>query len=656
MTRPHGMPHRAVILAAGRGVRIDPLSRTTPKPLMPFWGKPLIFHILQVLKKWGVTEVLINLHHAPDSLLNYLRNLPNPGLRINLSFEPELLGTGGALRKCEWFIGSEPFWMINSDIIPALDPAPIVKLFYSRNTFASLWLTDAGGPRTVAMKNGVVTDFRSPDRGSPGTFTFCGLQLVSPAICGQLFKQPFFPVIEVYERAIKKGLIVSGCTAPGSFWADLGTPETYIEAHKQILNRRKRGAIYNFVDSAIRKHNRLLRKKGIGIEGIAVVSPNAVVERGATLKDAVIWDHAVITGKARIDSAIVGNGVRVTGHVTRMVLRADDMADQSVDRLLEKVRWNRHDTVVVPLPPRASSRCFFRIRWNNRQAIMMTYDTSRPENLFYFDNAMLLKKAGVPVPSILAHAPEDRIALLEDLGDISLADAITGKTDAEIFRLYCGAIDIMARLHSAGARLAKRTRIKLAEPFSAGLYRWERNLFADQFLSRYLRFDRATVNRMLADLAPLSRTLLRQPGVLIHRDLQSSNILVYRWKLYLIDFQGMRFGPALYDVASLLCDPYVSLAQPMQKRLLDYYVRRTNQSPVLVGQLFPVVAIQRLIQALGAYGRMAASPDTERFARFIPPALRQLERVLAVTDGLPHLRRMLPMLNPETMAEPEEKE
>jgi aminoglycoside/choline kinase family phosphotransferase len=128
---------------------------------------------------------------------------------------------------------------------------------------------------------------------------------------------------------------------------------------------------------------------------------------------------------------------------------------------------------------------------------------------------------------------------------------------------------------------------------------------------------------------------------LLHRDLQSSNVLLPRGRPAFIDFQGLRRGPAVYDVASLLCDPYVSLPEELIERLLAWYAA---QAPRALGPIVDVFwhgAAQRLVQALGAFGRLAASRDTRRFEEHIPAGLRMLRRATKRLDFLPSLDTIL---------------
>jgi hypothetical protein len=144
----------------------------------------------------------------------------------------------------------------------------------------------------------------------------------------------------------------------------------------------------------------------------------------------------------------------------------------------------------------------------------------------------------------------------------------------------------------------------------------------------------------MRDLESVADRLAGTPQVLVHRDLQSSNILWHEGGPVFVDFQGMRLGPAAYDLASLLCDPYVMLPVRTQSRLLEYYARRTG-CPEQVVDVFWSAAIQRLAQALGAFGRLSAVPETSSFARHIRTGLVMMSRALDRLGGLDKLRTLV---------------
>ncbi|MEI7901475.1 MAG: sugar phosphate nucleotidyltransferase, partial [bacterium] len=123
-----GGPQKAVVLAAGLGTRLRPLTLAWPKPLMTLWNVPLLEHSLRMLETWGVEEIAVNLHWQPEKIQAWL-TARNGRARLRVSYEPEILGTGGALRPLKDFLCDAPFWVVNADIAAALEPQPLLDAF-----------------------------------------------------------------------------------------------------------------------------------------------------------------------------------------------------------------------------------------------------------------------------------------------------------------------------------------------------------------------------------------------------------------------------------------------------------------------------------------------------------------------------------------------
>jgi aminoglycoside/choline kinase family phosphotransferase len=177
-------------------------------------------------------------------------------------------------------------------------------------------------------------------------------------------------------------------------------------------------------------------------------------------------------------------------------------------------------------------------------------------------------------------------------------------------------LEVTARLHD----LHVPGSVSLEPAFSPALYRWEHRLFEEEFLTRH--DPTANPVSLHGELLQVAEALQGEPQVLVHRDLQSTNFLWRDNQPMLIDAQGMRLGPAAYDLASLLADPYVDREPDEQLALLNHY-NQMAKVPV-APEAYALGATQRLVQALGAYGRLGAQPATRRFLHFVPAAVRQL--------------------------------
>ncbi len=641
-------PRKAVILAAGFGTRMLPLSLETPKPMMPLWGKPVLGHILDMLASWGVEEVIINLHHHPEAISEYVRRRLPARPRIVLSFEPDILGTGGALRRASWFMDKSPFWMINADIAAALDPRPLIAAFYQRRVLASLWLNAERGPRTVEMNGGLIGNFITSRPATEGTYTFCGLQLLSPQIMEFLPPQGFASIIEAYRRAMAKGWKIAGSCVAHSYWADVGTPDGYLQAHREILERHSSGtpgACLLTSDGlrAMRSWQRRVRGKGF-----LAVGRNVVIHKGARIADAVIWDDARVAADAVVEQAIIGKGCEVHGRVPRVAVRSafsltttGNTSDIPLAMALQNLHWCPAETTVIPFEPRGSARHFTRLESRGRQVVLVRYSLEREENGFYTRHAGFLKSIGLPVPVILCDVPEKNFFIMQDLGDHDLQSLATKWSASRLMAFYQVVIADVARWHIAGGYAARRRGLAMVAPFSYDLYRWEREFFARNFLYPKLHPSAETARTILDEMAAVANDLLKAPPVLVHRDLQSSNILCVGRRPFFIDFQGMRFGAAAYDLASLLCDPYVELPLAMTEKLLATYNQMVSRRQRVSVDLFWLAAVERLAQCLGAYGRLVAVPETAWFGKYMAPGLRMMQRALEQCGTCPQLRQTL---------------
>ncbi len=602
-------------MGAGWGTRLLPLTREMPKPLTPILQVPNLDRIFAMLRQWGVRDVLVNLHHRADRMLDHVRARAPDGLRIALSFEPEILGTGGALRRAEWFFDrKEPFWILNGDVVMRLDPAPLLRAYRPQHTIAAVWVHPALGPRTVDVRRGQIASFESKTPGAPGTFTFCGVHLVNPQLLDRekayLAREPQFEsIIGAYRRAQADGWLVAAVEASGSFWADIGTPSQWLACTRALCGGG------DFVDA----------------------HPTARIHTRARVRNAIVGAGAVLGAHARVENAIVAPGTRVDTRVPFLALPARAAFDPPVLDAIRGLGWNPDQVTALPLGPRGSARSYTRLALGGQTAILVQFDSSRVENTYHVVHTRFLRRLRIPVPRVRADRPRMCAAIFEDLGDESLLTWQRGRPPADVERMYRRVLDIMARFHTRGASAARAARIPLMPAFRPTLYAWERNYFADEMLRKRERIPEARVAAMLVELAAVGRALNRAPRVLVHRDLQSSNILIARGQPWLIDYQGMRFGPAVYDLASLLYDPYVELPDDLQRALLEYYAER-SPDPSGVRALIHFGAIQRLAQAMGAFAKLGANPDTRAFADYIPAARRMMLRALGAAGRFPALR------------------
>jgi N-acetylmuramate 1-kinase len=300
---------------------------------------------------------------------------------------------------------------------------------------------------------------------------------------------------------------------------------------------------------------------------------------------------------------------------------------------------------LVPFAGRGSDRVYYRIQWNqNNSAILVHYEKSRTENAYFADIDTFLSEIGIPTPKIIRHDPASGLMAMTDLGDTDLW-ALRNESWDMRRTLYQKSLVIVHRLHSFPQESFPSNRVKLMEPFSAKLYRWERDYFRDNFVQALcgIKLDPSFGERLEDELAGLAERLLERPSKLVHRDLQSQNIMLYEGEPYLIDFQGMRFGTRFYDLGSLLYDPYVSFANAEREELLRYYfelsIEETDWQDFL--DAFREAAAQRLMQALGAYGFLGLTRGLSSYLQHVPAGVSNLRAAVQECKSLPCLYEII---------------
>jgi aminoglycoside/choline kinase family phosphotransferase len=179
------------------------------------------------------------------------------------------------------------------------------------------------------------------------------------------------------------------------------------------------------------------------------------------------------------------------------------------------------------------------------------------------------------------------------------------------------------------------------EPFDPAFYKWERDYFRENFVSALcgVQLEAAPAEKLEAELAGLAVRLDSGRRSLVHRDLQSQNVMLCGDEPYLIDFQGMRFGSPFYDLGSILCDPYVTLSPAERHELLLFYYELSDEELDWKGfqNAFWDASAQRLVQALGAYGFLGLAKGLKNYLKHVPAGLRNLRAAAENADSLPYL-------------------
>lgn len=231
---------KAMILAAGLGTRLRPLTDALPKPLLPIAGRPLIVWNLLLLRRHGVTDVVINLHHLGHLIERELGDGSRLGLRIVYSKEPVLLGTGGGLKQVQPFFGGEPFFVVNGDTLVDLDLSALASAHRRSGAVATMAVradpdVDRWGAVELDAEYRIwrINGHGRQIAGPVTTRMFAGVHFMHPRLLDDVPAGRESSIIEAYVRAIQGGAMILGYEFTG-YWSDVGTPERYAQAQRDV--------------------------------------------------------------------------------------------------------------------------------------------------------------------------------------------------------------------------------------------------------------------------------------------------------------------------------------------------------------------------------------------------------------------------------------
>ena len=241
---------KAMVLAAGLGTRLRPLTDVRPKALVEVGGRTLIAIVLDRLRSFGVREVIVNLHHFAEMVGEYLRANGNFGMRIELSREEELLDTGGGLKKAAWFFrgDEEPFLLHNVDVLSSIDLGRMTQVHLEQGALATMAVEQRDSARALLFDAEGRLCGRRVGRGAAPQWArettgaqelaFAGIHVISPKIFEKMSELGAFSIIDAYLRLAAEGEKIAAFRVDGCAWRDLGRPESLKAAEQEIENGR----------------------------------------------------------------------------------------------------------------------------------------------------------------------------------------------------------------------------------------------------------------------------------------------------------------------------------------------------------------------------------------------------------------------------------
>lgn len=237
---------KAMLLAAGLGTRLRPLTDITPKPLLPVAGQPILMWNLLLLKRHGITDVIINLHHLGEQIVQTLGDGSRFGLRVAYSHEPTLMGTGGGIKQAAPFLKDGSFLVLNGDTLSACDLTSLIAAHRAGGAPVTLVLREdpeaaRWGPVTVDADSRILQIngaplLRDPSKSLPPPCMFAGIHMLESEVLDAIPPGPG-SIIDVYLGLLRQNHMLRGYRMSG-YWSDVGTPERYAEAQQDALAGR----------------------------------------------------------------------------------------------------------------------------------------------------------------------------------------------------------------------------------------------------------------------------------------------------------------------------------------------------------------------------------------------------------------------------------
>ncbi|MFA5104195.1 MAG: NDP-sugar synthase [Candidatus Margulisiibacteriota bacterium] len=322
---------KAVIIAGGLGTRMRPLTYNRPKPVVSVANRPFVAYQIELLKRYGITEIILNLHYLPKNMELLLGDGRELGVKLIYSIEKTPLGTAGAVKNAERFFDDEPLIVFNGDVLTDIDISELVSFHKKNKAKATIALTEVEDPTAfglvIADDTGRVSSFlEKPSWEEVTTKNInAGIYILDPSI----FKDVPSGRPYSFERELFPGLIEKGqnvfAKASEAYWLDIGSPKKYMQAHKDILN----GEVSVNIDGKDRGGNTWVHPSAdisptaklrgpliIGnkarlsgkscIKSFSVIGENVSLEEGSVVEDTIILRNSKIGRDVRLKNCIIG--------------------------------------------------------------------------------------------------------------------------------------------------------------------------------------------------------------------------------------------------------------------------------------------------------------------------------------------------------------
>lgn len=319
-----------MILAAGFGTRLRPLTRSMPKPMVPLCNRPLIGWALESLISEGIDDIVVNLHHAPRSIEEWLPIAAGDRARIHFSHEHEILGTGGGIRHARALLeGTGHFALVNGDTVQHPPLRKLARCRQRSDALAALLLREPPPDESftsVYLDGEDVTGFGS---GRGRALMFAGAHVISDRIFDLLPARPFSGIVEhAYIPVLEsQDQLLAGLEDDG-WWFDIGTPRRLLTATRAMLALMMEGEVASPEGSGIAGDS-LMSSSSSGSARGSVIGADCLIAEGAAVEGSLLLDGVSVGADAQVHDSIIGPGVAIPdGFVCENVLLCARRGDE----------------------------------------------------------------------------------------------------------------------------------------------------------------------------------------------------------------------------------------------------------------------------------------------------------------------------------------
>jgi NDP-sugar pyrophosphorylase family protein len=335
MARGKYDPMQALILAGGKGTRLRPLTVYTPKPVVPVLNRPFLLYQIDILKLAGITDITLSLNYQPDRIAYVLGDGSRYGVKLTYLTEPQPLGTAGAYRFAADLI-DQPTIVLNGDILTNLKIEKMAGFHREKQADATIFLTPVENPSAYGLvetgADGEVKRFlekpKAEELAALQTKNINGgIYILEPGVLELIPKNENRSFeYDVFPELLKQEKNFFAYIEPKTYWLDIGTPRSYLQAHADMLEGKlSDGRAENFNSGAY-------KKEGVSIDELSVIGGDCIIKPGvkiinsvigqgvhleekAVVQNSVIWPHARIGNSTTIIGSFVGRGCQIGNNV-----------------------------------------------------------------------------------------------------------------------------------------------------------------------------------------------------------------------------------------------------------------------------------------------------------------------------------------------------